>query len=80
MCGRSGQGNIENEIKDFLVSLVHLLDEVHNLLLGRVAGDEVVQVLHDVHADAAGQLIPGLDQGRGGENKRGENEEDLKIF
>ena len=57
--------------------LVHLLDGVHNFLLGGVAGDEVVQVLHDVHADAAGQLISGLDQGRGGEDEGGEDDQDL---
>ena len=55
-----------------------LFDEVDNLLLGGVAGDEVVQVLHDVHADAAGQLISWLDQSRGSEDERSEDEEDLE--
>merc|ERR1712083_1218266 len=70
----AGGFKVWNELAE---SVADLLDGVHNLLLGGVAGDEVVQVLHDVHADAAGQLIPGLDQGRGGEDKRGEDEEDL---
>ena len=58
--------------------LAHLLDEVHDLLLGGVAGDEVIQVLHDVHTDAAGQVIPRLDEGRGCEDERGEDDEDLQ--
>ena len=58
-------GGNKTKVKTRLPLLLpaHLLDEVDNLLLGGVAGDEVVQVLHDVHADAAGQLISGLDKG-----------------
>ena len=70
-------GGNKTEDKIPLLIPAHLLDEVDNLLLGGVAGDEVVQVLHDVHADAAGQLISGLDEGRGSEDERGEDEEDL---
>ena len=71
-------GGNKTKLKTLLLLPGHLLDEVDNLLLGGVAGDEVVQVLHDVHADAAGQLISWLDQGRGSEDERGEDEEDLE--
>lgn len=54
-----------------------LLDEVHDLLLGGVAGDELVDVGHDVHADVACQLIPGLREGRGAKDEEGETEESL---
>ena len=70
-------GGNKTQLKTLLLLPGHLLDEVDNLLLGGVAGDEGVQVLHDVHADAAGQLISGLDEGRGSEDERGEDEEDL---
>ena len=56
----------------------HLLDKVHNLLLGGVAGDELVQVGHDVHADAAGQLILGLGHGGHGQDHGGEDNENLE--
>ena len=36
-----------------MFSFTDLLDEVHDLLLGGVAGDELVYVGHDVHADVA---------------------------
>ena len=55
-----------------------LLDEVHDLLLGGVAGDELVDVGHDVHTDVACELIPGLRQGGGAEDKEGETEESLE--
>jgi len=42
-------------------SMADLLNEIDNLLLGGVARDEVVEVRHDVHADAAGELILGSD-------------------
>ena len=76
---RGKSEGIKTELKTRLHSwlLVHLLDEVHNFLLGGVAGDEVVQVLHDVHADVAGQVISGLNEGRSCEDERGEDEEDL---
>ena len=56
----------------------HLLNEIHNFLLGGVARDEVVEVRHDVHADAAGQLILGSDQGGGREDEGGEEDENLE--
>jgi len=37
-----------------------LLCESNNLVLGGVAGDEVVEVGDDVHADRAGQVVPAL--------------------
>ena len=56
----------------------HLLDEVHELLLGGVARDEVVDVGHDVHADVAGQVVlgPGLGEagGRQGEAYTGQHQ------
>ena len=63
--------NSKHEVTD-------LLDEVHDLLLGGVAGDELVDVGHDVHADVARQIIPGLREGGGAEDKEGETEESLK--
>ena len=57
-----------------------LLDEVHDLLLGGVAGDELVNVGHDVHADVACELIPGLREGGGAEDKEGETEESLEEW
>ena len=59
-------------------SFTNLLDEVHDLLLGGVAGDELVNVGHDVHADVACELIPGLREGGGAEDKEGETEESLE--
>ena len=59
-------------------SFVYLLDKVNNLLLGGVAGDELVQVGHDVHADGAGELILGLGDGRHGEDDAGEDEQELR--
>ena len=55
-----------------------LLDKVHDLLLGGVAGDELVDVGHDVHADVACQLIPGLREGGDAEDEEGETEESLE--
>ena len=56
----------------------HLLDEVHELLLGSVARDEVVDVGHDVHADVAGQVVlgpgPGEAGGRQGEAHTGQHQ------
>ena len=63
--------NSKHEVTD-------LLDEVHDLLLGGVAGDELVDVGHDVHADVACEIIPGLREGGGAEDKEGETEESLE--
>ena len=60
------------------VQVTDLLDEVHDLLLGGVAGYELVNVGHDVHADVACELIPGLREGGGAEDKEGETEESLE--
>ena len=54
-----------------------LLDKVHYFLLSRVAGDELVQVGHDVHTDVACEHIPGLGEGRGSEDEQGKTEESL---
>ena len=56
-----------------------LLDKVDDLLLGGVAGDELVQVGHDVHTDAAGQLILGLGDGGHGQDDGGDHNEDLEV-
>merc|ERR1719234_2955818 len=57
--------------------VANLFCKCNNLVLGGVAGDEVVQVGDDVDADRAGQLIPALgDKGKGRGNKgRGAEEE-----
>ena len=47
-------------------SIYYLLDPLDDLVLGGVAGDEVVQVGDDVDADGAGQLVLGLGDGKGG--------------
>ena len=49
--------------------VAELLGELHDLVLCRVAGDEVVQVGDDVDADGAGQLVPGLRDGEGGSHE-----------
>jgi hypothetical protein len=36
----------------------YVLNELDDVLLCCVAGDEVVNVCHDVHADVARQLVP----------------------
>ena len=46
-----------------------LLNEVNDLLLGGVAGDELVDVSHDVHAYVASQLVSSLREGGGAEEK-----------
>ena len=58
--------------------MFHLLDEVNNLLFCCVARDEVVKVLHDVHADAACQVVFGLVEGGCREDEGGEDDEDLE--
>ena len=45
--------------------MAHLGDKLDNLLLGLVAGDEVVDVGDDVGAEGAGQLIAGRRQAGG---------------
>ena len=55
--------------------VAQLLEELHDLVLGGVAGDEVVEVGDDVDADGAGQLVPALGHGLGGGHKGGEEEE-----
>ena len=55
-----------------------LLDEINDLLLGGIAGDELVNVGHDVHADVACELIPGLREGGGAEDKEGKTEKNLE--
>merc|ERR1719211_892817 len=52
------------------------LHEVDDLLLGGVAGEEVVDVLDDVHADVAHEVprLLGGGPGRGGEAEHGEGE------
>ena len=64
--------------KHVVLLFTDLLDEVHDLLLGGVAGDELVDVSHDVHADVACEVIPGLREGGGAEDKKGETEENLE--
>ena len=59
-------------------SLADLLDLVHNLLLGRLTGDEVVEVGHDIHADVACEFISGLWDGRDAEHQAGESDKDLR--
>ena len=56
-----------------------LLDKVDDLLLGGVGGDELVQVGHDVHTDAAGQLVLGLGDGGHGQDHGGEDNENLDM-
>merc|ERR1719352_598792 len=46
--------------------VTQLLEELHDLVLGGVAGDEVVQVGDDVDADGTGELVPALGDGDGG--------------
>ena len=55
--------------------VAELLEELHDLVLGGVAGDEVVEVGDDVDADGAGQLVPALGHGLGGRHEGGEEEE-----
>merc|ERR550517_558260 len=55
--------------------VAQLLEELHALVLGGVAGDEVVEVGDDVDADGAGQLVPALGHGLGGRHEGGEEEE-----
>merc|ERR1711928_138163 len=43
--------------------VAQLLEELHDLVLGGVAGDEVVEVGDDVDADGAGELVPVLGDG-----------------
>merc|ERR1719352_2160304 len=52
-----------------------LLEELHDLVLCGVAGDEVVQVGDDVDADGAGELVPALGDGDGGGHQGGEEKE-----
>merc|ERR1719489_545275 len=56
-------------------SVAKLLEELHDLVLGGVAGDEVVQVGDDVDADGTGELVPALGDGDGGGHQGGEEEE-----
>ena len=51
------------------------LEELHDLVLCGVAGDEVVQVGDDVDADGTGELVPALGDGDGGGHQGGEEEE-----
>ena len=51
--------------------VAELLEELHDLVLGGVAGDEVVEVGDDVDADGAGQLVPALGHGLGGRHEGG---------
>ena len=55
--------------------VAQLLEERNDLVLGGVAGDEVVEVGDDVDADGAGELVPALGHGLGGGHKGGEEEE-----
>merc|ERR550517_1153802 len=55
--------------------VAQLLEELHDLVLGGVAGDEVVEVGDDVDADGAGELVPALGDGEGGGHQGGEEEE-----
>ena len=59
-----------------LLPITHPLHEVDDLLLGGVAGEEVVDVLDDVHADVAHEVprLLGGGPGRGGEAEHGEGE------
>ena len=58
------------------LSITYPLHEVNDLLLAGVAGQEVVDVLDDVHADVADQVprLLGGGPGRGGEAEHGEGE------
>merc|ERR1719234_1565980 len=62
--------------------VAYLFCKCNNLVLGGVAGDEVVKVGDDVHADRASQIIPALgDKGKGGGKKgRGAEEEECFHF
>jgi hypothetical protein len=40
------------------VTETYVLNELDDVLLCGVAGDEVVNVCHDVHTDVARQLVP----------------------
>ena len=62
---------------DLSQGMANLLDKVNDLLLGGVAGDEVVQVGHDVGADVAGELVARL--GRDRSSKAGKQDQDLRI-
>ena len=42
----------------FILSILYLADEVNDLLLCLVAGEPLVNVGDDVHANLAGQLVP----------------------
>merc|ERR1719266_89785 len=56
--------------------VAYLFCKCNNLVLGGVAGDEVVEVGDDVQADRAGQVIPALgDKGKGG-GEKGKGAED----
>ena len=54
-----------------------MFDKVYNLLLGGVTGDEFIQVLHDVHANAAGEVILGLWNSRDGQDGTGKYDKQL---
>merc|ERR1712137_741961 len=72
----AGRLKVGNDLSE---ASAELLDEVHDLLLGGVAGDELVNVGHDVNTDVACELIPGLREGGGAEDKEGETEESLHV-
>jgi len=62
---------------DLAEGMANLLHKVNDLLLCGVAGDEVVQVSDDVHADVAGELVASLGNCRSCKDKAGEQEQDL---
>ena len=54
--------------------MTQLLEVGHDLLLGGLGGDEVINVGHHVDADLAGEIDPVLGEGEGGGQEGGEDE------
>merc|ERR1719234_2468300 len=57
-----------------------LFCKCNNLVLCGVAGDEVVQVGDDVHAERTGQVIPALGDKGKGRGKKGRAAEEEECF
>ena len=55
------------------------MDKFNNFLLGLVAGEPLVKVGDDVHADLTGQGVAGGGNCGGSEDQAGEEEKDLKL-
>ena len=56
----------------------HLLDPLHDLLLGGVAGQPLVEVGHHVHAYVAGE-VPGLGRSLGGHGGGEEQDSEERL-